>query len=324
MGQKHKNLFDQIITPANFERAYALTCRGKRRSLAYLQFKEYATLNLERLRREIVDGVYAPGPMRYFKVYEPKPRWISALPFRDRIAQHALNNVIEPIFDRTMLPYTFACRVGGGTHAGICHVQAQLRRTGATHFLKTDFAGYFPSIDRPMLYRRLDAKVTCPRTRDLMRRMIAPEGVGIPIGHLMSQLFANVYGTSMDDFLQHEVKPVAWARYMDDIVVLGYSSLWLREVQQRMQAHAESAMHMRFSKWQVAPISRGINFLGHRIWPRHKLLRKDSVARARRKLSTIRARGDTAAEQRFLGSWLGHARWADSHNLLTNMGLTHA
>lgn len=324
MGRKYKHLFGRIVTPANFEHAYALTCRGKRRSLAYLQFKEYAALNLDRLRQEIEAGDYTPGPMRHFRVYEPKVRWISALPFRDRVAQHAINNIIEPIFDRTMLPYTFACRVGGGTHAGIRHVQAQLRHTGATHFLKTDFAGYFPSIDRPTLYRRLDAKIKCPQTSSLFRRMIAPVGVGIPIGNLLSQLFANVYGTIMDDFIQHRIKPVAWARYMDDIVVPGRGPEVLHDTQRRMQAQTTDAMHMRFSKWHVAPVSRGVNFLGHRIWPHHKLLRTDSVTRARRKLKTLRKRGDTPAEQRFLGSWLGHARWADSHNLLHTMEVAHA
>lgn len=52
-----------------------------------------------------------------------------------------------------------------------------------------------------------------------------------------------------------------------------------------------------------------------------KLLRKDSVRRARRKLKFLRRQGDEAAIQRFAAAWLGHARWADSHNLIRGMGL---
>lgn len=324
MGRKHKRLFDQIVTPDNFEVAYANTARRKRRSMSYLAFKEYAALNLKTLREEIADGAYEQGPMRHFWVYEPKPRLISALPFRDRIAQHAVNNVIEPVFEPTFLPYTFACRRGLGTHAGVRHVQSQLRRTGASHFLKTDFSRYFPSIHRPTLYGLLGAKVKCPRTMDLMHRMTAPAGTGIPIGNLISQLFANVYGTLMDSFVHHSLRPLAWARYMDDIVLLGSDSDRLHDAKDRIRERAESTMGMKFSRWHVSPAHRGVNFLGYRIWPRHKLLRSASVTRARKRLKAIRARGDEGAEQRLLGSWRGHAGWADSRNLLVDMEIAHA
>lgn len=68
------------------------------------------------LRDALISGAYAPGAPRVFNVYEPKLREISALPFVDRVAQHALCNVIEPIFDKVFLPQSHACRIGKGTH----------------------------------------------------------------------------------------------------------------------------------------------------------------------------------------------------------------
>ena len=32
---------------------------------------------------------------------------------------------------------------------------------------------------------------------------ILPDGVGIPVGNLTSQLFANVYGNKLDKFVKH-------------------------------------------------------------------------------------------------------------------------
>ena len=61
--------------------------------------------------------------------------------------------------------------------------------------------------------------------------------------------------------------------------------------------------------------SRGINFLGYRIWPSHKLLRKDSVTRAKRKVVNFIKHGEGL--QKFLASWSGHAMWADANNLFT-------
>jgi hypothetical protein len=81
-------------------------------------------------------------------------------------------------------------------------------------------------------------------------------------------------------------------------------------------------MRMQFSKWSIAPINRGINFLGYRIWPRHKLLRKQSVTRASRALKSLYKRGDKESMSRFLAAWTGHASWADTHNLFEKLEIS--
>lgn len=320
MGNKYKRLFPQIVSPDNLHRAYCLSARGKSRSSAYLRFREYAPVNLANLRQELLDGSYTPGQRRTFYIHDPKPRVITAIPFRDRIVQHAVNSIVEPIMDRTMLPYTFACRKGMGTHAGVKHVQKNLRRTDVTHFLKTDFSKYFPSIHVDTALSLVEAKIKCRRTTDLIRSFFSFERIGLPIGALLSQLLANLYGTIIDNFVHHTIRPVAWARYMDDTVLLDNDPLRLRDAKDRIAEVAKTEMGMEFSKWYVAPLSRGVNFLGFRIWPTHKLLRKQSVTRARRTLAALGRRGDTEALVRFNGAWLGHAKHADSHNLLRTLG----
>jgi hypothetical protein len=82
-------------------------------------------------------------------------------------------------------------------------------------------------------------------------------------------------------------------------------------------------MKMSFSHWSVNPVSRGINFLGYRIWPGHKLIRKSSVHRARRKIKAMVARGDDEAIERFIGSWAGHINKADVYNLKIALNEKH-
>src|SRR3546814_20595124 len=79
------------------------------------------------------DGSYRRAAYREFLIYEPKLRTISALDFKDRLVEHAICNVVEPILDATMLPYIFACRTGYGSHRGVMHIQAGLRPGGYTH-----------------------------------------------------------------------------------------------------------------------------------------------------------------------------------------------
>jgi hypothetical protein len=63
----------------------------------------------------------------------------------------------------------------------------------------------------------------------------------------------------------------------------------------------------------------GVNFLGYRIWSTHKLLRKDSVIRAKRKVSNFIKHKDLDGLSRFTASWRGHTQWANSHNLTSWM-----
>lgn len=319
MGKKYKRLIEQVADIDNLRLAYHKTSCAKRMTWGYLAFKEYEELNLERMHQEILDGAWQQGAYREFVVYEPKPRSISALDFKDRVAQHALVNIIGPIFEKTLLPGTFACRAGMGTHAGVRHVQSGLRRTGATHFLKTDYSKFFPSVNRATLHELIRRKVSCLGTLKLIEAMLPTTGLGLPIGSLTSQLFANVYGGEVDRFIHFELGAREWTRYMDDIVVLSSNPYELRHWFADIEAFSQERLGMRMSKWHISPVSRGINFLGYRIWPRHKLLRSQSVTSAKRKIARCVRHGDHDALTKFLSSWRGHAAYADTCNLFNHM-----
>jgi hypothetical protein len=149
--------------------------------------------------------------------------------------------------------------------------------------------------------------------------MVPRSCIGLPIGSLVSQIFANIYAGSLDRHLQQDLGERHWHRYMDDLVVFGPSIGHLQGLREEIERFSREQLGLRFSKWSVQPASRGVNFLGYRIWPGHKLLRRDSVQRARRKIARFRATGDTERLERFLASWTGHASWADSHNLLKSL-----
>lgn len=323
MGKKYRNLIDLITADATMLESYRLTSRGKRLSPARLEFKEFSLLNLECLASEMREGSYRQGQPVEFTIYDPKMRIISALPFRDRIAQHALCSVIGPIFEATLLPRTYASRPGKGTHAAAIHLQADLRRLARggepVYYLKTDFSRYFASIVHEELWGLIEAKVSCRATLRLIEAMLPREGIGLPIGSLVSQIFANVYGGVVDRHLQQDLGERFWFRYMDDLVVLGRNPEHLRRVKESIEALSRERLGLRFSKWLVQSAGRGVNFVGYRIWASHKLLRKDSVTRARRKIKAFRAAGDDERLAKFLAAWGGHSSWADSRNLMRSL-----
>ena len=327
MGKKHKDLFNQVLAPENMLESYRKAARGKRHTRGHREFARHLNGNLAQLAREMQSGTYVPGEPRTFWVFEPKPREITAMPFRDRVAQHALCGVLEPIFDKVFLPQSYACRKGKGTHAAARELQAELRRMNADGIspwvLKTDFSKYFYSVQRDVLHTEYRRKISCEPTLQLLGTMVPPTGKGLPIGNLTSQLSANVYGHVVDRWLAHTQGVTRFFRYMDDIVVVGATRVELEHLQKALEVFASDVLGLRFSHWSIQPANRGVNFVGYRVWSAYKLLRRDSVMRAKRKIKSFLKRSEHDRLEMFLASWCGHAQWADTHNLLSSLGVAH-
>jgi len=122
------DLWNGIVSFENLLGAAHAAARGKRSRPDVAEF----LLNLEPevllLQRELTGGGYRPGPYRTFEIREPKPRTISAAPFRDRVVHHALTRVLEPIFERRFTPDSFACRTGFGTHRAVERARESCRK----------------------------------------------------------------------------------------------------------------------------------------------------------------------------------------------------
>jgi len=324
MGTKYKNLYDSIHNIDNLRSAYKKACRGGNRyTEGHLKFKENLEANLYYLQKALIDESYHHGPYSQFEVYEPKKRIINALPFADRVIQHAINNIIEPIFDNTFYSCSFACRKNKGTHAGVRAVQSSMRhmiKDGEVFFLKMDFSKYYASINRSILFMEIERKISDDRIIKLLEQFGDRHGVGLPIGNLLSQLFANVYGHIFDRHIKEKLGIKYYFRYMDDTVILHHDKAYLREIQRHLEAFALGTMKLKLSHWMIASVHKNVNFLGYRISPTYKLIRKDSVVRAKRKVKRYTSNGDTEKLRSFLASWHGHVKTADSHNLKLTIG----
>ena len=111
--------FNSIISFQNLLTASRKARRGKRFKTATAQFEFSLEKEIIDIQRQLREQTYHPGSYREFLIYEPKPRKIIAAPYRDRVVQHALCNIIEPIFDRSLIFDTYACRIGKGNHKAL-------------------------------------------------------------------------------------------------------------------------------------------------------------------------------------------------------------
>ncbi|OFZ65813.1 MAG: hypothetical protein A2V79_08315 [Betaproteobacteria bacterium RBG_16_56_24] len=295
-------LFEKAFTQDSLLTAFYAAARHKHGKRACFQFERRLASSINALHRELADGSYQPRPYYSFMVYEPKPRRIFAPAFRDLVVQHAIYRVVSPIFDSGFIDQSFACRIGYGTHKAADYAQAALQQIPRDSYtLKLDIRKFFYRIDRGILRRLIERKIKDARFVDLMMAFADHgEPVGIPIGNLLSQLYALIYLNPLDHFIKRELGIRHYCRYVDDFVLFGISRGEAVEYQRVIIEFIQRELKLELSKSTIAPVSRGINFVGYRTWASKRFIRRHSMGNYRKAMR--RGEIDSAT------SILGHAR----------------
>lgn len=323
-------LFSQMIDFRTIHDAWKRARSGKRDTYAVQQFGYDLESNLIQLQNDLIWQQWTPGPYEHFQVFEPKLRDIYAPAFRDRVVHHLLFKALTPVFEARFHGRSYACRVGKGTHAAINKAHGLLRRyvrSGATAYcLKADIAKYFHSIDHSVLKKLIRRRVTCPKVLHLTDLIIdtgqvdtgAP--VGIPLGNLTSQLFANIYLHELDHHLAVLHPTAQYVRYMDDFLVIAPDISQLKEILSECSTFLAEKLRLKLNpKTTIFPISRtngrSIDFLGFRLHPAHRRLRRKSVIKGR-DLASAFSSDPTPHNLERLTSWYNHASYARPQGLM--------
>jgi RNA-directed DNA polymerase len=160
--KRHGYLYDPITTFDNLLLAAKAAQKGKRFKPSTLKFNQNLEAELILLQTELQTQTYQPGPYRTFEIYEPKPRFIAAAPYRDRVVHHALCRIIMPLLEPTLIPDTYANRPNKGTHRAL---KRFTEFTGQNKYiLQCDIRRYFPTIDHEILKNLIRTHIKCPRT----------------------------------------------------------------------------------------------------------------------------------------------------------------
>jgi retron-type reverse transcriptase len=277
------NLYEGIYSTANLWLALHRALRGKRGSASARRFLSACKQNLRILQQRLRDRQWFPGPYSTFTIFEPKERVISAAPFADRVAHHAIMNIIEPFFEKFSIHDSYACRRGKGLHAAIARSRGFQR--GHKYFLKLDIKKYFESIDHGILKARLARLFKDAGLLELLARIIdssaASPGRGVPIGNLTSQHFANFYLGYLDHFVKDELSVKGYVRYMDDFCLWDNSKDSLKEKKAELEQYLAGHLNLRLKETatRLAPCTYGMPFLGFRLFPQTIRLKRETLRR---------------------------------------------
>lgn len=276
-------LFEEVLSYQNFSTAFAQAWKGaSHKQAAYKDYFHKENLLFE-LKEEIMDNRYKPSKFSFFKIYDPKERIIAVAPFRDRVVHHALINVIEPVYERIFIYDSYATRKNKGTHAAVRRAQQFMQKT--QWYLKMDIKKYFSSIDHDILMALIRRKIKDNKVYNLIDKIVRhPEflRIGLPIGNLTSQFFANVYLNDFDHLIV-ENKPHIWyLRYMDDFV-------FFSKTRDRLNELKDSVTKLMFEKYKLSIKAKatllnkninGLPFLGALIYPSLIRIRKTNLKRS--------------------------------------------
>ena len=241
-------LFEKVANFQALSAAARRASRGKGQTYSAGSFLFHLESEIIRLQSEIMEGSYKPRPYRTFSISDPKTRTISAADFRDRVAHHALCAVLEPLFERTSIFDSYACRPGKGSHAAVKRAQYFAGRF--TRFLKLDIRKFFENLDHQVLKTSLRRIVKDQKVLDLADRIInhgapgSPPGKGLPIGNLTSQHFANYYMTPLDHFIKEKVYAPGYLRYMDDLLLFSGSRNFLRQAHRQIKEFLDQRLKL--------------------------------------------------------------------------------
>lgn len=333
-------LYERFCSFTNLHQAYSKARKGKRGKASVASFEYNQEEEIIKLQEELTNKTWRPGPYTNFYIHEPKKRLISAAPFRDRVVHHALCNILEPDWERRFIYDTYANRKYKGTHKAILRANQFARKY--KYVLQCDFEQFFPSIDHAILRDKiathlqddelmgivdliLDSGIGA-QTESYQMKWFAGDDLftanrprGLPIGNLTSQFWGNVYLCSFDHFIKRELRAEDYVRYVDDFILFANDKEILNNWKEKI-LNRVSKMRLTLHEPQVYPVNTGIPFLGFRIYPTHRRLKKKrGIAFQRRFRNLVQRWQNRKIERNKLDvsaqSWVAHVNWADTYGL---------
>ena len=309
------NLYEKIYDIENIRLAHKNARKGKKHYSEVKRVDANPEYYFNRIQKMLKDKTFENSKYHIFKrMFNGKEREIFKLPyFPDRIIHHCIMQVLEPIWKNVLIRDTYSSLKDRGVHDGLKRVKKAMKNKRSTMYcLKFDIKKFYPSVDHGILKKIIERKIKCKDTLCLLYKII-DSAQGIPIGNYLSQCFGNLYLTYFDHWMKEIKCCKYYFRYCDDIVILSRNKTILHDLFFRCSLYLKNVLMLKVkSNWQVFQSdSRGIDFLGYRIFHEFCLLRKSIVNSFKKKMKQINNR---VGEKNILSSIMSYVGWMEHAN----------
>lgn len=327
---RYKNIYEQIYSFKNLYIAFLRASKGRKKKRDIIIFTKNLETNLLKLQNELIKETYKPKPLNTFIIRDPKTRKISKSNFRDRIIHHALYRVIAPYFEKQFIYDSYANQKEKGTQKALERFdyfkrKASKNNSKEIYILKADIKRYFETVDHKFLLEIISTNIKDKKTINLINKIVSNHnslGIGMPLGNLTSQFFANVYLNKLDQFVKHDLKVKYYIRYVDDFVIININKNRLNKIKNQIQEFLRENLNLELhpKKTKIILIHQGVQFLGLRIFIYHKLLTKKNIKKFKRKfndyqINYIKKRIDYDKIYNSFEGWIAYSKNANTYKL---------
>lgn len=264
--------------------------KSKSQSLRIQRFGNDPLRHLVTIQRQLRAREYTFGPYKSFVVQEKKFRHVVDAPMKDRIVHWMLYEYMLPIWQPRFIADTFGNLPGRGTHAAVRRLADFARCPGAKWVLQLDVSKYFYSVNHSLLKARILRYIGDQDIRALLVNLVdsfrtgteydalfdaesmyrRTHAKGMPIGSLMSQLFANIFLCAFDHWVKQTLRIKMYLRYVDDLTFVAETKEELQMISAAVVAYlAAEGLTIHPFKIRLAPVAAGIPYLGYVVWPNH-------------------------------------------------------
>ena len=253
------------------------------------------------IKEQLLDGRYEPAAVREVAIPKPGGRGVRLLGIPtvvDRLIQHALHQVMQPLFEPQFSESSYGFRAGRSAHQAVCQAREYVAQ-GRRWVVDLDLEKFFDRVNHDILMSRVARKIRDRRVLGLIRRyleagimaegLVKPRSEGTPQGGPLSPLLSNILLDELDKEL--EQRGHRFCRYADDANIYVRTRRSGERVMKSVTRFLEKRLKLRVNCEKSAvdrPWRR--TFLGYSMSWHHKPRLKvagESVKRFKDKLRSI-------------------------------------
>lgn len=153
-------------------------------------------------------------------------------------------------------------------------------------------------MDQEILLKILSLRIKDSTTFNLLKEIISSFAthsvhtsttpkIGMPIGNLTSQIFANIYLNELDRFVKHELCAKAYLRYGDDFIIVENNLEKLKFFRVKIIIFLQNQLKLVINPKsdRILKPFQGLRFLGIKFWHSGRNLSKRNLDRTNKRLN---------------------------------------
>lgn len=325
-------LMEKVADPSNIQQAFkkvrANDGAGGIDGMSIKELREWLKVNLESLRRELLNNCYIPSAVRGVQIQKPQGgyRQLGIPTVKDRLVQQAILQVLTPHYEGVFSGHSHGFRPHRSAHGALLE-SVQYVKSGKSMVVDLDLEKFFDEVNHDRLMWMLRQRIGDMRVVSLIHRFIkaglmmgglsSQRTKGAPQGGPLSPLLSNIVLDELDKELER--RGHCYVRYADDIKIFVGSAAAGVRVKERITRFVQDVLKLRVnaSKSRVCSCLE-LNFLGHAITTKGTLvLSKASHERVKAKIRQITRRNQGISLEHMmrnlrqsLAGWLTYFRYA--------------